>query len=257
MKRIKARGLFITGTDTGVGKTLITAGLAYSLREYGFSIGVMKPVETGCREEKGHRIPGDGTFLKYMAGSEEALEKTVPYRFRAPLAPKVAGDKEGIRIDLSRIQRIYEKISSCHDLTLVEGAGGLLVPLTPRYHMADLMERLGLPVLLVGRLGLGTLNHTLLSLHYLSTRKIPVAGIILNNPDGQNDMSTESNPSVLQTRTSTPLIATISHIQGLKLHKSWAKRIGHTLSRHLEPEDLMKRLATAKPPRLLSRVMPG
>jgi len=235
------KGLFITGTDTGVGKTLVAAGLARCLRDRGIRPGVLKPAETGCSMRRGKRIPRDGSFLKYMAGAAESIEEIVPYRLAAPLAPQVAAEKEGVRIRIRQIHRIFREISSRHDCTLVEGAGGILVPLTRKYSMVNLIELFRLPVLLVSRIGLGTLNHTLLTLYYLAQHGIPVVGIVLNDPDGQRDPATRSNPSVLEQWSPTPILGNIPYGKGIRMTRKCGNEIARRVARHVQLERIIER----------------
>lgn len=238
---VKRKGLFITGTDTGVGKTFVAGGLARCLRDRGIRPGVFKPVETGCPMRRGKRIPRDGSFLRHMAGATEPLEEIVPYRLAAPMAPHVAADVEGVRIDIRRIQGGFRRISARHPCTLVEGAGGILVPVTRKRTMVNLIEQCGLPVLLVSRIGLGTLNHTLLSLYYLAQHGIPVAGIVLNDPVGQRDISAPSNPSVLERSTPTPILGNIPHCKGLRMTREYGDRIARRVARYARIETIIDR----------------
>ncbi len=233
------KGLFITGTDTGVGKTLVTGGLARTLKNQGITPGVMKPVETGCKQQKGRRIPRDGSFLKFMAQAGEPLEEIVPYRLLAPLAPYVAAEKEKILIEIPKIVHQYRQISSRCSFTLVEGAGGLLVPVTGKHFMIDLIAKLNLPVLLVGRLGLGTLNHTLLSLACLKQRQIPVIGIVMNDPDDCRDQAAHSNPSILQQFSPVPVLGKIPYDKGLQPSRAKGKQIAETVARHISVEKIL------------------
>src|SRR5882724_8482431 len=122
-------GIFITRTDTGVGKTFFACGLAALLKKSGYKVGVMKPAETGCDQGGGGKlVPQDAAALKEAAGCEIPLEQICPYRFREPLAPSVAAEREAIRIDIDYLMSGYGEISETHDITIVEGAGGLLVP---------------------------------------------------------------------------------------------------------------------------------
>lgn len=235
------KGLFITGTDTGVGKTFVAAGLARCLRDRGIRPGVLKPAETGCSMRRGKRIPRDGSFLKYMAGATEPIDEIVPYRLAAPLAPQVAAEKEGMRIRIQRIHRIFRKISSRHDCTLVEGAGGILVPVTRKHSMVNLIELFKLPVLLVSRIGLGTLNHTLLTLYYLAQHRIPVVGIVLNDPDGQRDPAARSNPSVLEQKSPAPILGNIPYRKGIRMTRECADAIAHGVARHVQLERIIER----------------
>jgi dethiobiotin synthetase len=239
---VEQKGLFITGTDTGVGKTFVAAGLARCLRNQGIRPGVLKPVETGCVLRGGRRIPRDGSFLKYMAGAAEPIEEIVPYRLAAPLAPQVAAEREGIRIQSRRLQSACRAISSRHDCTLVEGAGGILVPVTRRTTMVDLMKLFKLPVLLVSRIGLGTLNHTLLTLYYLAQHRIPVAGIVFNDPDGCRDLSARSNPATLGQYSSVPILGNIPFGKGVRMTRDYSDEIARRFARYVQVERIVKRI---------------
>lgn len=240
MMALARKGLFVTGTDTGVGKTFVTAGLARCLLDRGIRPGVFKPVETGCALRRGKRIPRDGAFLKHMAGATEPIEEIVPYRLAAPLAPQVAAEKEGVRIQIQRIHRAFLEISSRHPYTLVEGAGGILVPVTRKYTMVDLMRQCNLPVLLVSRIGLGTLNHTLLTLFYLAQHGIPVAGVVLNDPDGRRDPSARTNPSMLAQWSSVPILGTIPHRGGIRTTRASADEIARRVGRHVKVDGMLR-----------------
>ena len=237
---VQPRGLFVTGTDTGVGKTLVTGGLAACLRARGIATGVMKPVETGCPTRQGIRVPRDGLFLRHMAGAGDPLERIVPYRLSAPLAPQVAARREGLRLDLGRIQRAYRHISRRHDLTLVEGAGGILVPINDDSLMLDLILALRLPVLLVGRTGLGTLNHTLLSLECLARHQAPVVGVILNNPDGTRGLAARTNPEVLRHWTTAPVLGILPHLRGIRTVRAHADRIARGVEKDVQVDEILR-----------------
>jgi dethiobiotin synthetase len=235
------KGLFITGTDTGVGKSFVAAGLARCLRDRGIRPGVLKPAETGCALRRGRRIPRDGAFLKYMAGVAEPIEEIVPYRLAAPLAPQVAAEREGVRIQTRRIQQAFQRISSRYACTLVEGAGGILVPVTRKCSMADLMGRFKLPVLLVSCIGLGTLNHTLLTLYYLAQHGIPVAGIVLNDPWGCRDLSARSNPTTLGQWSSVPILGNIPYRRGIRISRGFGDEIARRVQRYIDVDEIIER----------------
>lgn len=214
------KGIFITGTDTGVGKTLVACGLAGVLRASGYAVGVMKPVETGCQEKDGRLFPEDADLLKEASGCEAPLEKICPYRLRQPLAPSVAAEREAVRIDVGRVIDLYTEISAAHDITLVEGAGGLLVPLLPSYTYADLAAVLKIPVVVVAANRLGAINHLLLTLEQASCRGLPVLGYILNQLDSQSSLAAETNREALSTMTSIPCLGEIPYIDGLDARSS-------------------------------------
>jgi len=213
-------GIFITGTDTGVGKTLVACGLAALFRDSGYDVGVMKPAETGCKEKDGKLFPEDAVRLKEASGCEAPLEKICPYQLRDPLAPSIAAEREGVRIDIDRLMNIYNEISSAHDITLVEGAGGLLVPLLPSYTYADLARVLKLPLLLVAANRLGVINHLLLTLEHVSCQGLRVLGYILNQLESQPSLAAETNREVLSTLTSISCLGEIPYIDGWDTRRS-------------------------------------
>ncbi len=205
------KGLFIAGTDTGVGKTFITGVLASLLRTRGIDVGVMKPAETGCIRRDGRLHPQDALYLKERAGSADPIEEICPYAFEMPVAPSVAAEAAGIAIDLDRITDGFHDLATRHQLTLVEGAGGLLVPLTETADYTHLIHKLRIPVLLVTRASLGTINHTLLTLHWAIHVKLSVVGVVVNSPTGPPTPSEEANLEALAKRLTTLLLGNIPH----------------------------------------------
>jgi dethiobiotin synthetase len=206
------RGIFFTGTDTGVGKTLIAGALAKALSDAGRRVGVMKPLESGCRREGGQLIPEDALFLKKMSGSTDDLSLICPYAFARPLAPGIAAQKEGIAIDLDRIAEAFNRIASRCDLVLVEGAGGLMVPVDEQHLTADLIRLLGLPLIIIARAALGTINHTLLTVKQAHAEGLDARGIILNTTGQEPDEAEETNPAAIRKFSRIPLLGVIPHI---------------------------------------------
>lgn len=208
------RGIFITGTDTGVGKTYIGAGIAATLRASGVDVGVMKPVETGCAMRKGKLIPTDALHLARAAGNEDPLDLINPYRFRIPLAPSVAAAMERRRISIQRIRRSFRELVRRHDFLIVEGAGGIMVPLSGKYLYLDLAADLGLPVLVVARPGLGTINHTLLTISALRSADVPISGIVINYSRNERQGPAErTSPQVVNKLSGAPILGIIRHGQ--------------------------------------------
>jgi dethiobiotin synthetase len=211
MRKRKYKGLFITGTDTGVGKTIVAAGLVASLRESGMDIGVMKPIETGFSLQS-----SDAVFLKEIAGVEDSLDSICPYRFKHPLSPFTAAKIERVSIRFDRIVRTYARLLQDHQALLVEGAGGVLVPITRGMMMVDLALRLNLPLLVISRTGLGTINHTLLSVEVARRRGVEVAGVIFNHLSPRRGLAERTNPSVIRRFLNVPILGEIPYASFLK-----------------------------------------
>jgi dethiobiotin synthetase len=223
---MRAPALFVAGTDTGVGKTHVARALCRSFRARGLRVGVFKPAETGCDDPA---APSDAVALLAASGCTEPLEIVCPYRLRTPLAPHVAAVREGVRIELGRLDAALEELRARSDLVVCEGAGGLLVPLADETLTVDWVENRKLPVLLVGRLGLGTLNHTLLSVRYLASRGIDLLGTILSACEPPRTPAEETNPGVLSDYPEARLLGVCTHGGDLPLGAS--QRLWQLLSR--------------------------
>ena len=193
---MKARGYFITATDTAVGKTVVTAGLAASLRARGLDVAVFKPVQSGA-------LANDPT------GDAALLGADCLYSFAAPLAPLVAARAEGTKIELEPILARARELAREHELLLVEGAGGLLVPLAPGLDVADLAAALGLPLIVVARAGLGTVNHTLLTIEAARARGLELTGVVLN---GESDESATDNATLIEAGSGVRVLAQVPRL---------------------------------------------
>ena len=218
-------GIFITGTDTGVGKTLFACGLAAVLKESGYKVGVMKPAETGCPEQSGELLPEDAMRLKEASGCAEPLENICPYRFREALAPSVAADRQGVKIDVDRLMDIYGEIDTAHDVTLVEGAGGLMVPLLPTYTYADFARVLKLPLIVVAANRLGMINHLLLTLEHASCKGLSVLGYILNRVSNENSLAADTNREVLAGLTGIQCLGELPFIESAQAGKTFPQDV--------------------------------
>ncbi|MDW8345033.1 MAG: dethiobiotin synthase [Verrucomicrobiae bacterium] len=197
--------LFVTGTDTGVGKTYVTALLLAELRRCGLPAAAMKPIACGA---DGRR---DAQTYRRLMGGREDLDVLNPVYLRAPLAPWVAARLERRRFSIARIRSCYEQLAGRYRPVLVEGAGGLLVPVTARTTVADLARELRLPLLIVARLGLGTLNHTLLTVEAAQRRGLTVRGIILNDLTGRRGLAERTNPAALAALCSAPVLGVVPY----------------------------------------------
>lgn len=198
-------GLFVTGTDTEVGKTVVTAGLAWALKERGVDVGVMKPIATGCRRINGGLLSEDAQRLIRASGATDSVELVSPYRFEPPVAPYVMGST----ISFERIEEAYRAIAQRHTVTLVEGIGGLLVPLDATRTVADLVRALKLPVVIVACAKLGTLNHILLTVQAARSAGLDVWGVVLNGRSKHPSLAEQTNPGVIEKLTGLPLLGVI------------------------------------------------
>lgn len=198
------QAIFVTGTDTGVGKTFFTCGLARWLKSFGYSVGVMKPVETGCVVRDGALYPEDGWRLKEASGCAEAIERICPYRLPDSLAPSIAAERAGVRMDIDRMLTALEEIKGAHEITLIEGAGGLMVPLVASYTFADFARVAKLPVIVVAANKLGVINHLLLSLEHASCKGLTLLGYVLNRISKEPSLAAETNREVLLGLTGVP-----------------------------------------------------
>jgi dethiobiotin synthetase len=202
-------GLIVTGTDTAVGKTFVAVEMIRALRAQGVRVGAYKPVVSGARPGPQGPVWDDVEALRGALGMAVDDERISPQRFQAPLAPPVAARLEGRVVDSQLLRAGWHGWRGSADFIILEGAGGLLSPLTDTETLADLAADLQWPLIIVARLGLGTINHTLLTLEAAAHRQLPVAGIILNEPTrpDPDDRSTETNPVELARRTSVPILA--------------------------------------------------
>ena len=194
MARARYRGVMVTGTDTEVGKTVVAAGLARFLRGEGLDVGVMKPVASGAVESaSGRRVSSDVVALMTAAGCSDPVEWVNPYCFLPPVAPALAAELEGVSVDMERIGDCYERLCGRHDLTVVEGAGGALTPVSGKLSVADLAQRLRIPALIVSRAGLGTINHTVMTVECLRIRGVECLGFFLNRFPPIPDLAERTN----------------------------------------------------------------
>jgi dethiobiotin synthetase len=237
------KSLFITGTDTGVGKTTIAASISafLSIRKE-MNVGVMKPFESGLSKRNKDLLPWDAICLREASGSTDDLDDISPYTFEAPLAPDVAAGLEHIQIDIDIVDRIYNKIAKKHDIVIIEGAGGVLVPIKKDFFYADLIEKWGMPTIIVSRLTLGTINHTLLTCNYLESRGIKVLGVILNNSDGIDDLAAQTNPEALKRYLKVPVLGLFPYVKGLLRGGMDRELLADTFATHIDTNTMLERI---------------
>lgn len=224
-----SRSVFITGTDTGVGKTIVAAGIVAALRRRGVDAGVMKPFATGAVRGRSE----DAELLVRAAGVDDPLERVNPVCLDPPLAPSQAARLSRRKVDLSRVRKAFRELSRAHDVVVVEGIGGLLVPVKPRYPVARVARRLGLPVVVVTRPTLGTINHTLLTVHAARSFGLKVLGLVINYQGNfQRGLAERLNPATLKKETGVPLLGEVPFLgrdAGSRLHHPVFSRIASRL----------------------------
>jgi len=201
---VKAGGAFITGTDTGVGKTVVTAVMGRRLQQLGVKVGAYKPVSTGGPRSE------DGVSIKTALRLREPLYRVAPVHFVPPVAPWVASEITRRRIPWAKIRAGYRWWKKHYPVVLVEGVGGVMVPLDQNTYVADLIREFSLPTVIVARAGLGTINHTVLTVEALRRRHIKILGVILNGAKGQ-DLSERTNPKVIEACAGIPVLSAIPY----------------------------------------------
>jgi dethiobiotin synthetase len=197
--------IFITATDTNVGKTIATFVLGVLLKRQGHTIGVMKPVQCAG---------GDASFLKKALETGDDLNLINPCFAPEPLSPHLAFRRAGKKVEIARIKKAFKVLKARHDVLLVEGAGGLMVPLTDHYYTADLIRDLNAEIIIVSRLGLGTINHTLLTINQAKTYGLKIKGIVFSETKkGRKTMAEQTNPSEIARLSGIKVLGTIPYLK--------------------------------------------
>ena len=204
------RSFLVTGTDTGVGKTFVSGGIAAALARRGVDVGVMKPFATGAIRVGGRLVSEDARFLKKAAGVDDPLELINPSCLRPPLAPFMAARVARTSIDLKAVQAAWRKLTALHSTMIVEGVGGLLVPLVTGLTVADLARRWKLPLVIVTRPSLGTINHTKLTVLAARSYRLRILGLVINTAGrSRPGLAERLNPAALVAETGVPILAEI------------------------------------------------
>lgn len=205
------RGYFITGTDTGVGKTLIAAALIHGFAAAGGRVVGMKPVAAGAELSDGQWLNEDVSQLRAAANVDAPLASVNPYVFAPPIAPHIAASQAGVAVSLDKIKTAFADMAELADVVVVEGAGGFLVPLNDRQDMGDLAVELDLPVILVVGMRLGCINHALLTVAAIESRGLPLAGWVANVVDAEMPYL-EENLATLRQRIAAPHLGTVPRL---------------------------------------------
>ncbi len=203
-------GIFITGTEVAVGKTLIGCALAFAAHARGMRVGVMKPIETGCREVAGILEAADARGLAYAAASDLPIDLICPYRYRSPLAPAAAAEADGIAPpDLLEIAEAFRKIAADSDFVIVEGSGGLATPIAWGKDCTDLARVLNLEIAIVAANRPGSLNASMLTIHRARSRGLGIIGLILNDVDAASSQAADTNLESLRKMTDVPIFGRV------------------------------------------------
>jgi len=198
------KGVFVTGSDTGVGKTVIAGAIAAAIKAQGLDVGVMKPVASGAKKIEGKLVSEDAVYLKKIIDSTDDDDLVNPVRLEPSIAPTMAASKSGVPIDIDKIWKAYEALTNKHDFVVVEGIGGLMVPIDDTLFVADLVSKMDLALVIVSSDYLGAINHTLLTVEYARSRNIRIKGIVINMLKNGDDFVRE-----IEKYSSVPILGTI------------------------------------------------
>jgi len=201
---------FITGTDTGVGKTVVTAGLAKALRYRGYDVGVMKPITSGAARRGMALVSEDAEYLLAAAGLEDPAMLVSPVCLEPPLAPYSVTMLTGQQIDISRVMGAYVTLRNMHDILLVEGIGGLLVPIKQNYSVLNLVAEMDIPLVIVARPNLGAVNHTAMTVSCARAARVSVAGVVFNYCENRPETAAEkTNPDIVRQVCEVPVLGVV------------------------------------------------
>lgn len=207
-------GLLVTGTDTDIGKTLIAGAIAACLRGKRQRVGVLKPAASGCVRRREGLVSEDAEFLAVCADANQPLDIIAPQRFQEPLAPAIAAQRAGVELDWASIQRSIDMTSRTNDVLVVEGVGGIMVPMDAKHTMLDVAVWLGLPAVVVARPALGTINHTLLTVEALRCADVKVAGVVINRyPPETPGAAEETNPRAIEKYGKVPVLCIVPDVK--------------------------------------------
>lgn len=236
------RGLFITATDTNIGKTMITGAIAAALKTRGMNVGVFKPLASGAvTDENGKLVANDATFLMRAASIPESLRREVNAVCLAPaLTPAVAAKLSKVTIDMEKIITNLLKNAQKYDLVLVEGVGGITAPLWEDYLVVDLIKRLRLPAVIVSEAGLGAINHLLLTDAYAKSHQVEVKGIILNRwEQDKAGILEESNIDYMMRLTGLPLLGKMPLSKTLCVEENCIDGLAAAAKAHLDIDAIL------------------
>ena len=233
-------GIFITGTDTEIGKTVVAGGLAAALKASGINVGVMKPIASGGVECKGRIVSEDAIFLKHAAQVDDALDLINPICLRYPLAPSVAAEIEGVSVDLRQVDEAFAQLCQRHEFIVVEGVGGIAVPICEEMFVADMAQRFQLPLLIAARPNLGTINHTVLTVEFARFHSLELRGIVLNaSQEESRGLAEETNPKELARLTRLPILGSVPFDEQLQSNIPDPDFLSQFIGEHIDWKGLL------------------
>jgi len=207
--------LFVTATDTDIGKTYVCAGLAYALKKLGIDVGIMKPFACGVKQKIGFSS-NDLTILTNAAMVDDAEDIINPFFFPIPASPYTAAKNLGVKIDIEHVMECFRKLDEIHDIVLVEGIGGIMTPILKDYAIIDLIKDLMANTIIVTSSKIGTVNHTVLTCNMCKNMNIPIKGLIINNFDSTGYPIPELERD-LSALTDLPVLCSLPHMKKFNL----------------------------------------
>ena len=230
------KGVFVTGCDTGVGKTVIAGAIAASIKAHGPDVGVMKPVASGAKEIENKLVSEDAVYLKKIIDNTDDDALVNPILLKPPIAPTIAASKAGIPIDIDKIMKAYEALTSRHDFVVVEGVGGLMVPIDDTLFVADLARKMDLALVIVTGDYLGAINHTLLTIEYARNRNLRIKGIVINMLKNGDDLVRE-----IEKYSSVPILGTIPFKEDISVEDCVYGDIVEDFRREIDISKIMRK----------------
>lgn len=223
------KAYFITGTDTGIGKTAITAGLAGSMRKLGVNVGVMKPIATGIPQKTGLKS-SDVSILVEASGTKDSEDLINPVFLPIPTSPYDATKLLSVSLDMSLISTKFTKLCSMHDVLLVEGIGGMMTPITKNFFVADMIKTMEIETIIVTRATLGTLNHTIMTYKMCKDYNIKVKGLVINNFDEKGTAAEKNAPVTLHEITGLDILGVVPFIKNYEKIDTMIETVGKKIN---------------------------
>lgn len=233
------RAVFITATDTGVGKTVVSSLICLGLQKKGIDCVATKPIEAGIIRRNNQWVWPDNEFLKKVSRAKEDVSLLSPFRFKRPLAPSLAAKIERKVIETEKIKRAFNNLMDNHQFVIVEGAGGLLVPLNGNFLIADLIKKLDIPIIIVSRLGLGTINHTLLTIEAARNLGIEVLGVVFNQATTTKGICEKANPQIIAKMAQVPVLGVIPRLKSVNVEEGLTQGLAKAI-KHINLDTILK-----------------